>query len=58
MSQQFQVVATEKVNPVALEANIGCAVATEKIDGTCCYVTVYNGEYQSVTGNVIHSGVS
>ncbi|KAM9351661.1 RNA ligase 1 isoform 2-T2 [Symphorus nematophorus] len=42
--QQFQVVATENVNPVALEANIDCALATEKIDGTCCYVTVYKGQ--------------
>uniref|UniRef100_A0A3Q0RJ30 RNA ligase 1 n=1 Tax=Amphilophus citrinellus TaxID=61819 RepID=A0A3Q0RJ30_AMPCI len=42
--QQFQVVATENVNPVALEANIDGAFATEKLDGTCCYVTVYNGQ--------------
>ncbi|XP_014916231.1 RNA ligase 1 isoform X3 [Poecilia latipinna] len=39
--QQFQVVATENVNPVALEANVDCAFATEKLDGTCCYVAVY-----------------
>lgn len=42
--QQFQVVATENVNPVALESNIDCALATEKLDGTCCYVTTYKGE--------------
>ncbi|KTF90521.1 hypothetical protein cypCar_00025203 [Cyprinus carpio] len=42
--QQFQVVATENVNPAALESDIHCAVATEKIDGTCCYVTTYKGE--------------
>ncbi|XP_071382110.1 RNA ligase 1 isoform X1 [Centroberyx affinis] len=42
--QQFQVVATENVNPVALESNIDCALATEKLDGTCCYVTVYKGQ--------------
>lgn len=41
--QQFQVIATETLNPVALEADIHGAVATEKIDGTCCYVTLYNG---------------
>ncbi|XP_072519042.1 RNA ligase 1 isoform X2 [Salminus brasiliensis] len=41
---QFQVVATENVNPVALESNINCALATEKLDGTCCYVTTYKGE--------------
>ncbi|KAM9807525.1 RNA ligase 1 [Neosynchiropus ocellatus] len=42
--QEFQVVAAEQLNPVALEANIHCAVATEKLDGTCCYVTVYKGQ--------------
>lgn len=42
--QQFQVVATRNVNPIALEANIDCALATEKVDGTCCYVTLYKGQ--------------
>ncbi|XP_013873076.1 RNA ligase 1 isoform X2 [Austrofundulus limnaeus] len=42
--QQFQVVATENVNPVAVEANIDCALATEKLDGTCCYVSLYQGQ--------------
>ncbi|XP_029909725.1 RNA ligase 1 isoform X1 [Myripristis murdjan] len=42
--QPFQVVATENVNPVALESNIACALATEKLDGTCCYVTTYKGQ--------------
>lgn len=42
--KQFQVVATENVNPVAAEANIDCALATEKLDGTCCYVSLYQGE--------------
>ncbi|XP_034031790.1 uncharacterized protein C12orf29 homolog [Thalassophryne amazonica] len=42
--QQFQVVATENVNPVALESNIDCALATEKVDGTCCYVTTHKGQ--------------
>ncbi|XP_068168666.1 RNA ligase 1 [Antennarius striatus] len=41
--QQFQVAATETVHPIALEANVGCALATEKLDGTCCYVTEYKG---------------
>uniref|UniRef100_H3C4Y5 RNA ligase 1 n=1 Tax=Tetraodon nigroviridis TaxID=99883 RepID=H3C4Y5_TETNG len=41
--QQYQVVATETVNPVALEANVDCAIATEKLDGTCCYVTTFEG---------------
>ncbi|XP_029615068.1 RNA ligase 1 [Salmo trutta] len=42
--QQFQVVATENVNPIALESNIDCALATEKLDGTCCYVSIYKGQ--------------
>lgn len=42
--QQFQVDATETLNPLALEADIDCALATEKLDGTCCYVTDYKGE--------------
>uniref|UniRef100_A0A3Q2UAC9 RNA ligase 1 n=1 Tax=Fundulus heteroclitus TaxID=8078 RepID=A0A3Q2UAC9_FUNHE len=42
--QQFQVVATEKVNPVALAANVDCALATEKLDGTCCYVTLHHDQ--------------
>ncbi|KAG7222866.1 hypothetical protein INR49_028106 [Caranx melampygus] len=42
--QPFQVVATDTVNPIALEASVDCALATEKLDGTCCYVTVYKGE--------------
>nr|XP_029523283.1 uncharacterized protein C12orf29 homolog isoform X2 [Oncorhynchus nerka] len=41
---QFQVVATENVNPIALESNIDCALATEKLDGTCCYVSIYKGQ--------------
>ncbi|XP_051545921.1 uncharacterized protein C12orf29 homolog isoform X2 [Myxocyprinus asiaticus] len=44
LTEQFQVVATENVNPVALASDIHSAVATEKIDGTCCYVTTYRGE--------------
>ncbi|XP_046889737.1 uncharacterized protein C12orf29 homolog [Hypomesus transpacificus] len=43
-SQQFRVLATKTVNPVALESNVECALATEKLDGTCCYVTVYKGQ--------------
>lgn len=42
--QPFQVVATESLNPVALEAHVDGAVATEKLDGTCCYVSVYKGQ--------------
>ncbi|XP_028304276.1 RNA ligase 1 isoform X2 [Gouania willdenowi] len=42
--RQCQVVATERMNPVALEANVDCSLATEKLDGTCCYVTLYKGQ--------------
>lgn len=42
--QQFQVVATENLNPVAVEADVYRASATEKLDGTCCYVTGFKGE--------------
>ncbi|XP_028813546.1 RNA ligase 1 [Denticeps clupeoides] len=42
--QQFQVVASERVNPVALDSNVDAALATEKVDGTCCYVSSYKGE--------------
>ncbi|NP_001008606.1 RNA ligase 1 [Danio rerio] len=42
--QQFQVVATENVSPAALASDVHCAAATEKVDGTCCYVTTFNGE--------------
>lgn len=41
--QQFQVVATDTVNPVAVESDVYHALATEKVDGTCCYVTLYRG---------------
>ncbi|XP_062856157.1 RNA ligase 1 [Trichomycterus rosablanca] len=42
--QQFQVVATDTMNPVTVESDVHCALATEKLDGTCCYVTTYRGE--------------
>ena len=42
--QQFQVVATENLNPLAVEAHVDRALATEKLDGTCCYVTLNGGE--------------
>lgn len=42
--QEFQVVATKNINPVAVESNIGSAIATEKLDGTCCYVTMHKGQ--------------
>ncbi|XP_060784408.1 RNA ligase 1 isoform X2 [Neoarius graeffei] len=44
IGQHFQVVATDTVNPVAVESDVYHALATEKLDGTCCYVTLYRGE--------------
>lgn len=35
--------ATETLSEKALEADIYNAVPTEKVDGTCCYVTTYKG---------------
>ncbi|XP_061630531.1 RNA ligase 1 isoform X3 [Phyllopteryx taeniolatus] len=42
--QGFQVVATTILNPAVLEVDINSALATEKLDGTCCYVTHYKGK--------------
>ncbi|KAG8578164.1 hypothetical protein GDO81_010406 [Engystomops pustulosus] len=41
--QMFKVLATETLNPLALNAGIDSALATEKVDGTCCYVTTHKG---------------
>lgn len=35
--------ATETITGKALEADIYNAIPTEKVDGTCCYVTTYEG---------------
>ncbi|XP_006633674.1 RNA ligase 1 [Lepisosteus oculatus] len=42
--QQFQVFATEHLNPKALASDVANAIATEKLDGTCCYVSSYKGK--------------
>ncbi|XP_018602938.2 RNA ligase 1 isoform X1 [Scleropages formosus] len=42
--QHFQVVASEELSPRALESRLESAVATEKLDGTCCYVSVFKGK--------------
>ncbi|XP_072291645.1 RNA ligase 1 [Eucyclogobius newberryi] len=42
--QSYQVVATETLNPVAVDADVESAVATEKVDGTCCYVSPFRGQ--------------
>ncbi|KAL2094044.1 hypothetical protein ACEWY4_011356 [Coilia grayii] len=44
-AQPFHVAATESLNPSALEADIHSAIATEKLDGTCCYVSLYKGQH-------------
>ncbi|KAM4676770.1 RNA ligase 1 [Discoglossus pictus] len=41
--QAFKVVATETLNPVAIDADVTSALPTEKVDGTCCYVTFHKG---------------
>ncbi|XP_059833653.1 RNA ligase 1 isoform X5 [Hypanus sabinus] len=40
-NQSYRVLANGELSPTALAANIHQAVATEKVDGTCCYVTNY-----------------
>ncbi|XP_051886318.1 uncharacterized protein C12orf29 homolog isoform X2 [Pristis pectinata] len=40
-NQSYRVLATGELSPKALAANIHRATATEKVDGTCCYVTTY-----------------
>uniref|UniRef100_A0A452EAB9 RNA ligase 1 n=1 Tax=Capra hircus TaxID=9925 RepID=A0A452EAB9_CAPHI len=42
--QPFKVLATETVSHKALDADIYNAIPTEKVDGTCCYVTNYKGQ--------------
>uniref|UniRef100_A0A8D0GU61 RNA ligase 1 n=1 Tax=Sphenodon punctatus TaxID=8508 RepID=A0A8D0GU61_SPHPU len=39
--QPFKVLATETLNRKALDVDIYNAIPTEKVDGTCCYVTTY-----------------
>ncbi|XP_028673098.1 uncharacterized protein C12orf29 homolog isoform X1 [Erpetoichthys calabaricus] len=43
-NQQFRVLANEKLNPKFLELDIKSAIPTEKLDGTCCYVSTYKGK--------------
>ncbi|XP_040136143.1 RNA ligase 1 isoform X2 [Ictidomys tridecemlineatus] len=42
--QPFKVLATETVSHKALDADIYSAIPTEKVDGTCCYVTTYKDQ--------------
>jgi len=41
------VLATETVSGKALEADIYNAIPTEKVDGTCCYVTTHKGNKEN-----------
>uniref|UniRef100_A0A8D0BUV6 RNA ligase 1 n=1 Tax=Salvator merianae TaxID=96440 RepID=A0A8D0BUV6_SALMN len=41
--QPFKVLATETISQKAIDADIYNAIPTEKVDGTCCYVTTYKG---------------
>ncbi|XP_043565815.1 uncharacterized protein C12orf29 homolog [Chiloscyllium plagiosum] len=40
-NQSYRVLATGELSLKALEAGIHHAIATEKVDGSCCYVTKY-----------------
>ncbi|XP_038170649.1 uncharacterized protein C12orf29 homolog [Arvicola amphibius] len=42
--QPFKVLATETLSEKALEADVHNAIATEKVDGSCCYVTNHKGQ--------------
>ena len=42
--QPFKVLATETLSEKAFDADVYNAVATEKVDGTCCYITNYRGQ--------------
>ncbi|KAM8802605.1 RNA ligase 1 isoform 2-T2 [Rhynchonycteris naso] len=42
--QPYKVLATETISHKALDADIYSATPTEKVDGTCCYVTTYKGQ--------------
>ncbi|KAL7982556.1 hypothetical protein Chor_010154 [Crotalus horridus] len=41
--QSFKVLATNSISKKALAADIYNAIPTEKMDGTCCYITTYKG---------------
>ncbi|XP_002130306.2 RNA ligase 1-like [Ciona intestinalis] len=43
--QNYRVVATKVVSQSAIESDIGHSVATEKLDGTCCFVDSYQGKF-------------
>ena len=41
--QHYRVIATDVLNPRALESDVQNSIVTEKIDGTCCYVAEFEG---------------
>jgi len=43
LSYYKQVVATNTIKPQALESGVTTSLATEKLDGTCCYVRDFEG---------------
>ncbi|KAK7481852.1 hypothetical protein BaRGS_00026878 [Batillaria attramentaria] len=43
-NQQFKVTATDVLNPEVVTSDIEHAVATEKVDGTCCLIDIYQGQ--------------
>ena len=43
-SQNYQVLATNNFSEEALSSDIKNASLSEKIDGTCCYMTSYKGK--------------
>ena len=43
--QNFNVVATDTLHADALQISLKTAHATEKIDGTCCYVCEFKGNF-------------
>ena len=43
VNQRFMVTASDTLNPEVTLLDIGSALATEKVDGTCCLVQEYQG---------------
>lgn len=50
--QPFKVLATETLSHQALDADIYSAIPTEKVDGTCCYITTYKGKIKLYATNI------
>lgn len=52
--QPFKVLATETLTRKAIDADIYNAIPTEKVDGTCCYVTTYKGNGEELYKDSSH----